>query len=513
MQLDGNTLSLEQLNDVARGRHEVELAPSALARMSRSRHLVEEVLRTGQVIYGVNTGFGKLSDVHISTADLKTLQKNLILSHACGFGAALTAPEVRALLALKINTLLGGYSGSRPVVAEYLFKFLQNDILPVVPEKGSVGASGDLAPLAHLALVLIGEGEANCKGQHLSGANALQRLSLAPLELEAKEGLALLNGTQFMTAVGALAFSQIEILSRTADIIGAMSAEALLCTPVAFDARIHAARGHRGQQESAANLRRLMADSPIRSSHLECGRVQDAYSIRCMPQVHGAVRAQLRGLREVFAIELNAATDNPLVFVENHSGEPRGEILSGGNFHGHPISTACDFLSILSTHLANISERRLALMMDPVASDSGLPSFLIKNSGLNSGFMIAQVTAASLVSENKVLSHPASVDSIPTSANKEDYVSMGAAAAVKARNAVRNATQVLAIELLAACQALDLRAPLQPGPATGAVLNLVRQSVPMLVQDRILAHEMKSVSELIATGEVVRAVEKVVGEL
>ncbi len=513
MQLDGNTLSLEQLNDVARGRLEVELAPTALARMSRSRYLVEEVLRTGQVIYGVNTGFGKLSDVHISTADLKTLQKNLILSHACGFGAELTAPEVRALLALKINTLLGGYSGSRPVVAEYLFKFLQNDILPVIPEKGSVGASGDLAPLAHLALVLIGAGEANCKGQHLSGANALQRLGLAPLELEAKEGLALLNGTQFMTAVGALAFSQIEILSRTADIIGAMSAEALLCTPVAFDARIHAARGHRGQQESAANLRRLMADSPIRTSHLECGRVQDAYSIRCMPQVHGAVRAQLRALREIFAIELNAATDNPLVFVENHAGEPMGEILSGGNFHGHPISTACDFLSILSTHLANISERRLALMMDPVASDSGLPSFLIKNSGLNSGFMIAQVTAASLVSENKVLSHPASVDSIPTSANKEDYVSMGAAAAVKARNAVRNATQVLAIELLAACQALDLRAPLQPGPATGAVHHLVRQTVPTLVQDRILAHEMKSASELIAAGEVMRVAESVVGEL
>jgi len=516
MQLDGASLTLDHLHHLARGRIAVELAPAALARMSRSRHLVEEVLRAGRVIYGVNTGFGKLSDVHISAADLKALQKNLILSHACGVGAELAALEVRALLALKINTLLGGYSGSRPVVAEYLFKFLQNDILPVIPEKGSVGASGDLAPLAHLALVLIGEGEADCKGQRLSGVKVLQRLGLSPLELEAKEGLALLNGTQFMTAVGALAFAQIEILSRTADIIGAMSAEALLCTSVAFDARIHAARGYRGQQESAANLRRLMADSPIRTSHLECGRVQDAYSIRCMPQVHGAVRDQLRGLREIFAIELNAATDNPLVFMENcldPDAAPVGEILSGGNFHGHPISTACDFLSILSTHLANISERRLALMMDPVASDSGLPSFLIKNSGLNSGFMIAQVTAASLVSENKILSHPASVDSIPTSANKEDYVSMGAAAAVKARNAGRNATQVLAIELLAACQALDLRAPLQPGPSTGAVHNLVRQSVPTLVQDRILAHEMKSVGELIAAGEVVRVAERVVGKL
>jgi len=513
MQLDGTSLTLENLAAIAQGKVEIKIAREALSRMSRSRQIVEEVLHTGRVIYGVNTGFGKLSDVRISIADLKALQKNLILSHACGLGPELSAPEVRALLALKINALLGGHSGSRPLVAEYLFKFLQNDVLPVIPEKGSVGASGDLAPLAHLSLILIGEGEADCKGQRLSGAKALQSIGLSPLELEAKEGLALLNGTQFMAAVGALAFSQIEIFSRTADVIGAMSAEALLCTPVAFDARIHAARGYRGQQESAANLRRLMADSPIRTSHLECGRVQDAYSIRCMPQVHGAVRDQLRALREVFAIELNAATDNPLVFVEDHSAEPIGEILSGGNFHGHPISTACDFLSILSTHLANISERRLALMMDPVASDSGLPSFLIKNSGLNSGFMIAQVAAASLVSENKILSHPASVDSIPTSANKEDYVSMGAAAAVKARNAVRNATQVLAIELLAACQALDLRAPLKPGPATGAVLNLVRQSAPTLVQDRILANEMKSMSELIAAGEVARVAERVVGEL
>ncbi len=513
MQLDGTSLTLENLAAIAQGKVEIKIAREALTRMSRSRRLVEEVLRAGRVIYGVNTGFGKLSDVRISAVDLKTLQKNLILSHACGIGPELSAPEVRALLVLKINALLGGHSGSRPVVAESSLKLLQNDVLPVIPEKGSVGASGDLAPLAHLALVLIGEGEADCKGQRLAGAKVLRNIGLLPLELEAKEGLALLNGTQFMTAVGALAFSQIEILSRTADIIGAMSAEALLCTPVAFDARIHAARGYRGQQESAANLRRLMADSPIRTSHLECGRVQDAYSIRCMPQVHGAVRDQLRALREIFATELNAATDNPLVFVEDHSTEPMGEILSGGNFHGHPISTACDFLSILSTHLANISERRLALMMDPVASDSGLPSFLIKNSGLNSGFMIAQVAAASLVSENKILSHPASVDSIPTSANKEDYVSMGAAAAVKARNAVRNATQVLAIELLAACQALDLRAPLKPGPATGAVLDLVRQVAPTLVQDRILANDVAAANQLIASGEVVRVAERVVGEL
>jgi len=513
LHLDGTSLALDQLGRISRGEINLQLATAALERMARSRRLVEKLLRTDRAIYGVNTGFGKLSDVRIPPNDLQTLQKNLIVSHACGVGPELSGPEVRALLALKLNALLGGYSGARQIVAEYLFKLLQHDILPAIPEKGSVGASGDLAPLAHMSLILIGEGQADCKGQRFSGAQALRSIALSPLVLEAKEGLALLNGTQFMTAVGALAFLQAETLARTADIIGAMSAEALFCTPMAFDARIHRARGYTGQQQSAANLRRLMADSPIRAAHLECGRVQDPYSIRCMPQVHGAVRDHLRALREIFAIELNAATDNPLVFVEDHSAEPIGEILSGGNFHGHPISTACDFLSILTTHLANISERRLALMMDPVASASDLPMFLVKNSGLNSGFMIAQVAAASLVSENKVLSHPASVDSIPTSANKEDYVSMGAAAAVKTRNAVRNATQVLAIELLAACQALDLRAPLKPGPATGAVHKLVRQVVPALVNDRILANDMATASALIAAGEVVRVAENVVGEL
>lgn len=519
MQLDGTSLTLDQLNRIARGGAELEISAQALARMAQSRRLVENVLRSGRTIYGVNTGFGKLSDVRIPPDDLQNLQTNLILSHACGVGAALSAPEVRALLALKINTLLNGHSGSRPRLAEYLFKLLQHDILPVIPEKGSVGASGDLAPLAHMALVLIGEGEADFHGQRLPGAQALRVIDLPPLALEAKEGLALLNGTQFMTAVGALTFWQAEVLNRTADIIGAMSAEALLCTPTAFDARIHVARGYAGQQQSAANLRRLMADSPIRHSHLECGRVQDAYSIRCMPQVHGAVRDQLRFLQEIFSLEINAATDNPLVFWEEpadtsaREAEPAGEILSGGNFHGHPIATACDFLSILVTHLANISERRLALMMDPAASASNLPAFLIKNSGVNSGFMIAQVAAASLVSENKVLSHPASVDSIPTSANKEDYVSMGAAAAIKARNAMRNATHVLTIELLAACQALDLRAPLRPGPATGAVHNFVREVVPPLVQDRILANDIAIASQLIASGDVLHVAESVIGEL
>jgi len=512
---DGATLTLENLYQLAQNGGDFDAATEARERMSRSRQVVEEVLRAGRITYGINTGFGKLSDVRIPPDDLQTLQKNLILSHACGLGAALSAPEVRALLMLKINALLTGYSGARPKLVDYLLRLLQHDVLPVIPEKGSVGASGDLAPLAHLSLVLLGEGEAEIKGQRVTGREALRFIELPPLALEAKEGLALINGTQFMTAVGALAFCQAEILSRTADVIGAMSAEALFCTPQAFDARIHAARGFAGQQQSAANLRRLMADSQIREAHWQCSRVQDAYSVRCMPQVHGAVRDQLRFMREIFTIELNGATDNPLVFVEERSSDagPIGEILSGGNFHGHPISTACDFLAILATQLANISERRLALMMDPVASASDLPAFLVRNSGLNSGFMIAQVTAASLLAENKVLSHPLSVDSIPTSANKEDYVSMGAGAAVKARNAVRNATHVLAIELLAACQALDLRAPLKPGPATGAVHQLIRQVVPTLVSDRILAHDINKVSQLIASGEVVQAAERVVGEL
>ncbi|MDZ7344542.1 MAG: histidine ammonia-lyase [candidate division KSB1 bacterium] len=513
--LDGHSLTLNDLDQISRGAVALQLAASALERMARARRVVEEAIQAGRTIYGINTGFGKLSDVRISPQDLSALQKNLILSHACGLGPALSAPEVRALLALKINSLLSGYSGSRPVLAKYLFELLRREVLPVIPEKGSVGASGDLAPLAHLALVLLGLGEAEHSGRRLSGEEALAVVGLPPLQLEAKEGLALLNGTQFMTAVGALSFLQAEALARTADVVGAMSAEALLCTPVAFDARIQLARGYAGQQQSAANLRRLMANSPIRDSHLHCSRVQDAYSVRCMPQVHGAVRDHLRPLRETFTIELNAATDNPLVFVEDNpspAAETKGgEILSGGNFHGHPIAIACDVLAILVTQLANISERRIASMMDPSISE--LPAFLIKNSGVNSGFMIAQVAAASLVSENKVLSHPASVDSIPTSANKEDYVSMGAGAAVKARYAVLNAARVLGIELLCACQALDLRAPLQPGPATAAVRHLVRKTVPMLVTDRVLADDITVATQLITSGEVLRVAENVVGEL
>ncbi|KAA0227103.1 histidine ammonia-lyase [candidate division KSB1 bacterium] len=503
--LDGKSLTLDMLHEVAGGGAELELSAEALRRMESSRNVIDGVLQSGRVIYGVNTGFGKLAEVRISPDDLSTLQKNLILSHACGTGQALAAPEVRALLLLKLNALLTGYSGCRTIVADYLHHLLAKDVLPVIPEKGSVGASGDLAPLAHMSLVLLGLGEALVQSQKVSGLEALRFVDLQPLTLAAKEGLALINGTQFMTAVGSLALLQLQTLTATADICGAMSAEALLCTPVAFDQRIQVARGYAGQQQSAANLRRLMADSPIRASHLQCNRVQDAYSVRCMPQIHGAVRDNITHLRETFGVELNAATDNPLIFADE------GEILSGGNFHGHPIAIACDLIAILATQIANLSERRIAFMMDSTLSE--LPPFLIKNSGLNSGFMIAHVSAASLVSENKVLSHPASVDSIPTSANKEDYVSMGAHAAVKARNAVNNAITVLGIELLCACQALDLRLPLEPGPATKAVHDLVREHAPTLIEDRVLAEDIRVAVQLISSGEIVRRAEGVVGEL
>jgi len=503
--LDGKSLTLEAVGRIARGEDSIDIAPAAIERMENSRQVVEGILQTGRVIYGINTGFGKLSDVRIPPDDLKSLQRNLILSHACGTGNPLSPTEVRVVLLLKLNAMLSGYSGCRPLIAEYLLRLLQRQVLPVIPEKGSVGASGDLAPLAHMALVLLGMGEAVVKGKIVSGREALRTIDLPPADLEAKEGLALLNGTQFMTAVGLLALLQLGTLVCSADVCGAMTSEALLCTPAAFDPRIQVARGYAGQQQSAANLRRLMADSPIRNSHLHCNRVQDAYSVRCMPQVHGAIRDFLAPLRETFGIEINAATDNPLVFAED------GEIISGGNFHGHPISTACDLIAILATQLANISERRIAFMMD--ANVSELPAFLTRRGGLNSGFMIAHLAAAGLVSENKTLSHPASVDSIPTSANKEDFVSMGAFAAIKAREAVKNATQVLGIELLCACQALDLRAPLKPGPATGAVRHLVREIIPELAEDRMLANDMATAARLISSGEIVRVAESVVGEI
>lgn len=505
MLIDGKSLSLADLARVAEGDDEVRLSADSRTKMEASRRIVDELIRAGKTVYGINTGFGKLSDVRISSEDLLTLQKNLIMSHACGIGPELSGREVRAMLLLKANGLAGGFSGCRTAVVDFLLEMLRRDLLPVVPEKGSVGASGDLAPLSHLCLPMLGLGEAVLHGRRMPASIALTETGLSPIELQAKEGLSLINGTQFMTAVAGLAFVEAERLMAAADAIGAMTAEALLCTDVAFDPRIQAARGHEGQKTSAAFLQQMMAGSEIRESHRACQRVQDAYSIRCMPQVHGAVRDHLRNLRQIITTELNACTDNPLVFADDE------EIFSGGNFHGHPISTAADVLAILVTQLANMSERRVAFMMDPALSE--LPAFLTRSSGLNSGFMIAQVAAASLVSENKTLSHPASVDSIPTSANKEDYVSMGAAAAVKARQAVHNAATVLGIELLCACQALEMRAPLKPGPAAAAVLACVRREVPVLENDRILNNDLLIASRMLRSGEVLAALTKILGKL
>jgi len=502
--LDGNRLTLEEVRRVAQGAP-VALAPKAVERIQKSRELVEQVIREGKVVYGVNTGFGKFSEVTIPGEKLDLLQENLILSHAAGVGPALSEEVVRAVLCLKINTLAKGFSGCRLEIVNTLVQMLNRGVHPVIPEKGSVGASGDLAPLAHMTLVMMGLGEAYVNGHRMSGRQAMAEREIAPVRLKAKEGLALLNGTQVMTAIGALTLLRSERLATAADIIGALSTEALMGTPVAFDERIHQSRGLRGQIQSAANLRRLVEGSEILAHRPEAPKVQDAYSLRCMPQVHGATRDTLAFVRSVLQIEINGATDNPLVLVEE------GRIVSGGNFHGQPVSQACDYLAIAVAALANISERRIEYLCDPATSD--LAGFLTPEGGLNSGFMIPQVTAASLVAENKVLTHPASVDSIPTSANKEDHVSMGAHSARKASEVVHNSEYVLGIELLCAGQGVDFRKPLKPGRGTDAAFRTLRKYIPYLERDRLMYPDIEKARELISSGELIEAVESVIGEL
>lgn len=499
MEIDGKSLSMEGAAQVIFGHENVSLAASARENIRKGREVIAQCLQRDVPVYGINTGFGKLADVRISRDHLNDLQERLVVSHATGVGQPLSPPEVRAVLLLKANTLAKGYSGVREEVVDLLLAMLNAGILPVIPEKGSVGASGDLAPLAHMALALIGKGEVFYRGKRMPAAQALKGSGLKPLSLRAKEGLALINGTQFMTGVGFVNWHTARRLLLSADLIAALSTEGLMGTPVAFDERIQEARGYRGQVECARRLRAMMQGSEIREAHRDCGRVQDPYSIRCVPQVHGAIRDNLEHTGAILQTEMNAATDNPLVFSDT------GEILSGGNFHGHPVATAMDLLGIIMAQLANMSERRIALMMD--SHLSSLPPFLVHESGLNSGFMIAQVTAASLVSENKTLSHPASVDSIPTSANKEDYVTMGAAAAVKCREIIRNCLHVLAIELLCACQCLDLRAPLKPGPAGAALLHCVRQSVRFLESDRELGEDIARAVSLIESGALIEVAE------
>lgn len=494
--LDGETLTIEEVVAVGRGRARAELSPEARERVRRSRALVEARLDDGEAHYGINTGFGTLAEVRIDRADLEKLQRNLVLSHAAGVGSPLPAPETRALMLLRANVLAKGVSGIREETLDLLLAMLDRGVLPVVPERGSVGASGDLAPLAHLALVLLGEGEALAGDPpaRLHGREALRRAGLAPAVLGPKEGLALVNGTQAMTAVGAIALARAERLARLADLAGAMTLEGLLGSHRPFLPEIQAARGQVGQAASAARLRALLAGSEINASHQgpDCHKVQDPYSLRCMPQVHGASRDGISFCRGILAREVNAATDNPLVFPD------LGEIVSGGNFHGQPVSLALDVLAIAASHLATISERRVEQLVNP--SLSGLPPFLAPTKGLDSGFMIAQVTSAALVSENKVLCHPASVDSIPSSAGREDHVSMGMTAALKARQVVENVRTCLAIELLVAAQALDLRLPLRPALPVGEAHRRIRAVVPRLESDRELHRDVEAVCRLVDDG-------------
>jgi histidine ammonia-lyase len=502
--IDGRTLTIEDVVRIAEGAR-CALAPAAMKRVVASRAVVDAAARSGEQVYGVNTGFGHLAQVRIAPEHLDELQLNLLRSHAAGVGAPLSPLVVRAILALRANCLARGHSGLRPKTLERMIELLARDIVPVVPEKGSVGASGDLAPLAHLALALVGEGEVFVRGRRQTSRSALRKARLAPLTLGPKEGIALINGTQVMTAIGILALVRAERLARIADAVGAMTLDALRGSHRAFDRRIHDARPQRGQRASAANLRKLLRASEIERSHADCGRVQDAYSLRCMPQVHGAVRDTLRHVREVLAIEINASTDNPMVFAED------GELVSGGNFHGQPVSLALDHLGVAVCSLGTISERRIERLVNPALSD--LPAFLAEDAGLNSGFMMAHVTAAALVSENKVLAHPASVDSVPTSAGKEDHVSMGVHAARKAAEIVDNVEIVLAIELLAAAQALDFAAPLRGGRGVVAGHRAIRRRVRRLRRDRVLAPDIEAAREALASGAWLHEVERAAGAL
>jgi len=491
--IDGNSLRIEDVVAVACDFAPVALSELARKRAANARRTVDRLVAEGAVVYGVTTGFGKLSDVAIPPARLAELQRNLVRSHAVGVGDPLPEREVRAMMLLRANVIVKGHSGARPEVAELLIAMLNARLHPPVPEQGSVGASGDLAPLAHLALSLIGEGELKKGEETGAAAPMLRSAGLAPLTLQPKEGLSLINGTQAHTAVAALALVDAHALWRVANIAGAMTLEALLGTPTAFDARIHAVRGQIGQAATAAALRDLLADSEIRESHRQGDRrVQDAYCLRCMPQVHGPVLDAIDFCAGVIGRELNAATDNPLIFDD--------ELLSGGNFHGQSVAMALDFMAIAVTNLAVIAERRIERLVNPDLNE-GLPPFLTRDAGVNSGLMMAQVSAAALTSECKILAHPASVDSIPTGGNKEDVVPMAMAAAWKLRRVIRNVRYVLSIELMCAAQGIDFRAPLKPGAGVGRAHATIRRHVATLESDRVLSGDLERIAKAIANNE------------
>jgi histidine ammonia-lyase len=530
LHINGNDLTLEAVREVANAnnRRAVLLAPDARAAVDRARAVVDALVAGNHLAYAITTGVGKLSDVRIAGDQIRELQVNLVRSHAVGVGEPLPVAETRAMMLLRANSLAKGYSGVRAVVIDTLCEMLNRGVTPFGPSQGSVGASGDLAPLAHLALALIGEGECvDEKGARIPSSEALKRAQIKPLVLAAKEAVSLINGTQAMLAVGTLALLAAETLVDSADVIGAMACDALQGTDTAFDERIHKVRPHRGQIHTAANLRRMLEGSQIRESHRDCGRVQDAYSLRCIPQVHGAVRDTLAHCREVFETEANSAVDNPLVFIADRVGMDRvertgvgtgaspvhaerssaaseGEIISGGNFHGEPVAFALDFLAIALSALAGISERRIERLVNPALSE-GLPPFLAPRAGLNSGFMMPQVTAAALASENKVLAHPASVDSITTSGNKEDFVSMGMTAANKLKRVVENTRHVLAIEAMAAAQAIDFylhaATALKTSKRGQAAHAAIRSVCATMEQDRVIYQDFARLAELIASGK------------
>jgi histidine ammonia-lyase len=515
MRISKDPLSLTVLIQYLAKTPRLELDDQTKRSIRTSHQIINNILNSNQPVYGVNTGFGKFAEVRIKTQAVAELQKRLILSHSAGVGPPIPREIVRLIMLLKIKALSLAHSGCRIEIIQMLIDMLNRNIIPVIPSKGSVGASGDLAPLAHLALVMIGEGDAfiqndnkkgKCEWQRVDGKVALKRHGLEPISFEAKEGLAILNGTQVMTAYAIWSLIQTKNLIKVADIVGAISLEALLASLTPFDKRIQELRPHPGQKLVAANIRKILSKSSIVESHkTDHDIVQDAYSLRCIPQVHGAVRDALNFIESVLLIEVNSVTDNPLIFPQE------GAVLSGGNFHGAPIAYTSDLMSIVITDLANISERRVQHLLDPAVNQ--LTPFLIEEGGLNSGFMMAQVTAAALVSEAKVLSHPASVDSIPTSANKEDHVSMGTYAARKCTEIILNLEHILSIELLCGCQALNLRAPLTPAKTTAAILDYVRSTIPFWNEDRLMAKDITSAKEMVRSGEIVNTAEKICGPL
>jgi len=502
--LTGDALTLDEIERVSTSGETVSLTRRAKERVVASRRVVEDILASDKVVYGVNTGFGNFKNVVIPREDLEALQLNLIRSHAAGVGDPFPEHIVRTILLLRINALAAGYSGVAPETLDGLVSLLNAGVHPVVPRKGSVGASGDLAPLAHVATVLIGEGEALFEGRQMSGAEALTRAGLAEITLRPKDGLALINGTQVISALLARAVLDAEKLARSADIIGALTLDALLGSDVAFDPRIHEARPHIGQGIVARNLKRLVAGSALRHSHDDCDRVQDSYSLRCMPQVHGASRDALGYVRQIVTTEINSATDNPMILL------PAGDLVSGGNFHGQPVALAADFLTIALAEIGAISERRIERLVNPALSE--LPAFLVEDGGLNSGYMILQVSAAALASENKSYAHPASVDSIPTSANQEDHVSMGVTAASQANAVADNVANILAIELLCAAQGLEFRRPLRSSDPLEAVHRRLREVVPPYDRDRVHAPDVVASRALVSSGALLSEVADALGE-